>query len=190
MALFDALLREVSTQFGLGDKASSLLDALLALINNPQTGGFSGFLSRFNRQGLSDLVTSWVTSAANKPLSPAQLEQSLGLDTISRIAGQVGLPQATTSSALAYMVPEVVHRLTPDNYVPNAPPAPATAPVARTAAATASGPSPWMILIPLLLLGILAFFGLRFCQSQQTQQVTAPPAPTVPRPPRSSRGCR
>ena len=52
MALFDALLREVSTRFGLGDKASSLLDALLALINNPQTGGFSGFLSRFNQQGL------------------------------------------------------------------------------------------------------------------------------------------
>lgn len=180
MALFDALLREVGARFNLGDKAGFLLDALLALINNPQTGGFLGFLSRFNQQGLGDLVTSWTTGVTNKPLSPAQLEQSLGQDTIGRIAGQVGLPQATASSALAYMVPEVVHRLTPDNYVPNALPAAATGPLTGAAAATASRPSPWMILIPLLLLGLLAFFGIRSCGPQLTQQVAAPPAPAVP----------
>jgi len=169
MALFDALLKEVGARFNLGNKAGSLLNALLALINDPQTGGFLGFLSRFNQQGLGDLVTSWVTAVPNKPLSPVQLEQSLGQDTIGRIAGQVGLPQATTSSALAYLVPEVVNRLTPDNYVPNAPPA----------VATASRSSLWSILIPLLLLGILAFFGIRSCEPQQTQQVAAPPAPAA-----------
>ncbi len=180
MALFDVLLREVSTRFNLGDKASSLLNALLALINDPQTGGFLGFLSRFNQQGLGDLVTSWTTGVTNKPLSPAQLERSLGQDTISRIAGQVGLPQATTSSALAYLVPEVVHRLTPDNYVPNAPPTSVTAPLTGATATTASRSSLWTILIPLLLLGILAFFGLRSCGPQPTQQVAVPPTPAVP----------
>lgn len=183
MSMFDTLLKEVTTRFGLGDKANALLKALLTLIDNPQTGGLSGFLARFNQQGLGDLVTSWVTGVPNKPLSSTQLENSLGWDTIKRIATQVGLPQPTASSALAYLVPEVVNLLTPNNFVPNALPASVTAPLTRAggsaAAATTSRSWLWTILIPLLLLGLLAFFGIRSCGPQQAQQVAAPPPPAV-----------
>lgn len=118
MSLFDSVISMAAEKFGLGDKSSTLLSALLSMMTNQDSGGFSGFLNLFSKAGLGDLASSWVSSGANSPLSNEQLESALGSNTISSLAEKVGLPAGTATSAMAWMVPQVIDKLTPDGVVP------------------------------------------------------------------------
>lgn len=119
MSLFDSIIGEVNEKFNLsGEKAGGLLSALLGLMTAPG-GGFRGFIDRFTNAGLGDTATSWITMGDNTPLSDEQLESALGEDTIGSVAQQAGVDRATATSAMAFMVPQVVDRLTPDGEVPN-----------------------------------------------------------------------
>lgn len=118
MALFDSVISSASEKFGLGDKAGTMLSALLALITNDKTGGFSGFIDKFKNAGLGDTATSWITSGDNAEISGEQLESALGMDTISSISQNVGMNNDETSAALAYMTPKVIDNLTPEGEVP------------------------------------------------------------------------
>lgn len=119
MALFDSVINGASEKFGLGDKAGTLLSALLALMTNQETGGFSGFMDRFKQAGLGDTATSWITSGDNTDISSEQLESAIGADTISVISEQVGIDKEKTTSALAFMTPKVVDNLTPNGELPD-----------------------------------------------------------------------
>ncbi len=119
MALFDSIISEASEKFDLGDKAGTLLSALLALMTNQETGGFGGFVSRFNDAGLGDTVTSWITGGDNAAISDEEVKTAIGSETVGVIAEQVGIPEDKATSAIAYMLPQVVDRLTPDGEVPN-----------------------------------------------------------------------
>lgn len=119
MSLFDSIISETSEKFGLGNKAGSLLSALLALMTDKNRGGFAGFLDLFNNTGLGNLASSWVNRGANTSLSDEQLESALGEPAIADIAAQADVNKSTATSALAYMVPKVVDALTPDGIVPN-----------------------------------------------------------------------
>lgn len=118
MAMFEALIREATDRFGLGTQGAALLNELLALIGNDKTGGLTGFLERFRKADLLDLVASWVGQGGNRDLSALQIEAALGKDVIARIARKVGLAQTKAASALAFLVPKVVDALTPDGTVP------------------------------------------------------------------------
>jgi uncharacterized protein YidB (DUF937 family)/outer membrane protein OmpA-like peptidoglycan-associated protein len=118
MSLFDSVISMAADKFGLGDKSGTLLSALLSMMTNQDSGGFSGFLNLFSKAGLGDLASSWVSSGANSPLSNEQLESALGSNTIGSIAEKVGLPAGTATSAMAWMVPQVIDKLTPDGVVP------------------------------------------------------------------------
>src|SRR5262245_21348925 len=59
MSTMDLLVHEVESQFGMSrGKAGSLLSLVLRLVQE-QNGGLSGFLDRFRRIGLSDMVSGW-----------------------------------------------------------------------------------------------------------------------------------
>lgn len=118
MSLFDAIISEAGQRFGLGDKSGTLLSALLALITDQNRGGFPGFLDRFSQAGLGNLAASWIASGDNAELSTEQARSALGEETIANIAGQADIDIPTTESALAYMIPTVVDKLTPDGVVP------------------------------------------------------------------------
>ncbi len=118
MGIFDGLVTELSTRFGLGDKAGPLLSGLLALITDSDKGGLTGFLDRLRRGGLGDQVASWVGTGTNATVAPAQLEQALGRDAVERVSASAGVPASTGSSALAFLIPKVVDLLTPGGSVP------------------------------------------------------------------------
>jgi uncharacterized protein YidB (DUF937 family)/outer membrane protein OmpA-like peptidoglycan-associated protein len=118
MSLFDSVISMAADKFGLGDKSGTLLSALLSMMTNQDSGGFSGFLNLFSKAGLGDVASSWVSSGANSPLSNEQLESALGSNTIGSLAEKVGLPAGTATSAMAWMVPQVIDKLTPDGVVP------------------------------------------------------------------------
>ncbi|CAN5231765.1 hypothetical protein BH20ACI1_BH20ACI1_00240 [soil metagenome] len=116
--MFESIISEAQEKLNLGDKAGGLLSTLLALMMNKADGGFSGFLERFKEAGLGDVVSSWIGSGVNTPLSNEQTESVFGEETLKDISENVGLDYATTTSATAFMTPHIVDNLTPEGVVP------------------------------------------------------------------------
>ena len=181
MGTLDTVLTDVGTQFGIsGSKSTSLLSGLLSMITETP-GGLAGFLDRFRKAGLSDVVSSWVGGTTPRPLSNTALETAVGHDGIDRIASKAGLSFSTAASALSYMVPGLVQRLTPGGVIPNRLPndilAYASSATAAVAAGTReaalaverrvkSGAPAW--LWPLLAVLVLFLLGYWFWGSRQT----------------------
>jgi outer membrane protein OmpA-like peptidoglycan-associated protein/uncharacterized protein YidB (DUF937 family) len=145
--MFDAIIRELSQRFGLGDKAKDLVTALLSLIFDPNSGGISGLLARFKQQGLGDLFSSWLggSTAPPAPINPPQLENVLGSSAIGGISDKLGIPRGTVLSAAAAALPGLIRALTPNGQLPTAIPSSVSALIgglggaASTAAARAAG---------------------------------------------------
>ena len=51
MGLLDSVLGSLS-QGGSGSGGNPLLEAVLSMVNNPQTGGLAGLLQKFQQSGL------------------------------------------------------------------------------------------------------------------------------------------
>lgn len=119
MSLFDSIISGASEKFGLGNKAGTVLSALLSLMTDQNRGGFAGFLDLFSKAGLGDVASSWISAGVNQELSDEQVESALGADTIGEIAKQADISKADATSALGYMIPNVVDKLTPDGVVPD-----------------------------------------------------------------------
>ncbi len=114
--MFESIINAGREKFGLGDKAGGLLAALLGLITK---NGFGGFLESFNKAGLGDAVSSWISTGANSSLSGEQVNSALGADTVNDIAFKAGVDRTTASNALGHIIPQVVDDLTPDGQIPD-----------------------------------------------------------------------
>ncbi len=118
--MFDSIIGSAGEKFGLSsDKSESLLSYLVALISDSESGGFTGFLDRFKIAGLEDKVSSWITSGENTEISNEELESALGAETLDSVAENAGVDKTTATSAMAFMLPQVVDKLTPDGEVPD-----------------------------------------------------------------------
>ena len=139
MAIFDALIDDVASQFGLGSNASPFVREVLSTVTGTP-GGVGGFLNNMKAAGLSSDVASWMGHAGAAPLSAASVERALGSTVLNGIAGRLGLGSTLVTSAVGYALPKVIGLLTPGGAVPTSLPAEVTnflsaAPVARVAAA-------------------------------------------------------
>lgn len=138
MGAMNLVLDEVQSKFGISETtAGSLFSGLLSLINQ-QNGGVSAFLDRFKSAGFGDSVSSWLGGSA-KALIPGQVEAVLGSSTISNLAAKAGVPVATASSAVAFMLPKLVQNLAPGGSTPSRLPAEFMSYISGPTAAVASG---------------------------------------------------
>ena len=97
---------------------SSLLNSVLQLVNNPQTGGLAGLVQAFQSGGLSEVVNSWVSTGQNLPISPEQIQSILGSEQVKNIASHLGISTDQASGGLAELLPQVIDKLTPNGAVP------------------------------------------------------------------------
>ncbi len=119
--MFDLIIREAASRFGLGDKAGPLVQMLLAYITNKDTGGISGFMSKLATGGLGDIAKSWLGGGAGAlPVSSSQIESLLGGQggLLSGITSKLGIGGSTASSALGFLLPMVIGKLTPGGSIP------------------------------------------------------------------------
>ena len=139
MGAMDLLLNEVENRFGMsGTKASSLLGSLLSTIQE-QSGGLSGFLDKFRRAGLSDTVSSWLSGGPATAVSADGLQSALGSQTLSNIASRAGIPVATATTALGFVIPRLVQSLAPGGMIPTRLPAEAMSLISGPTGAVTAG---------------------------------------------------
>lgn len=122
MSLMDNLLGTLGGALGgQATEGNPMMQAAMALLAGGQQGSASGLadlVSAFTRGGLGEVVQSWIGTGQNLPISPEQLQQALGGDTLAGLAKQFGLSPQDASSGLAGLLPQLVDRLTPQGQLP------------------------------------------------------------------------
>ncbi|MBX3671577.1 MAG: YidB family protein [Burkholderiales bacterium] len=118
MGLLDSVLGSLS-QGGSGSGGNPLLETVLSMVNNPDTGGLAGLLQKLQENGLGNVADSWVSTGKNLPISPDQLQNALGSGELGSLAEKLGMSTGDVSSQLADLLPGVVDKLTPNGQVPD-----------------------------------------------------------------------
>jgi uncharacterized protein YidB (DUF937 family) len=124
MGLLDGLLGSVlgsvlgGQQTGAGGLGSlaSVVGGMLG--NDGDHGGIGGLVSKFEQAGLGNVVSSWISSSQNLPISADQLKSVLGSDAVAGIAAKLGINPADALGQLSTMLPGLVDKLTPSGIAP------------------------------------------------------------------------
>lgn len=93
--------------------AGSILEML-----NSREGGIAGLASAFQQNGLGEIVSSWIGTGQNLPVSAEQIQQVLGSEQIQALAQKLGISPETAAPRIAELLPGIVDKLTPGGEVP------------------------------------------------------------------------
>jgi uncharacterized protein YidB (DUF937 family) len=118
MGLFDEITAALTSKISGEDTQTPLLETVLNLINNPDTGGLAGLVQTFKDKGLGEAVSSWVSTGQNLPVSGEQIQNALGSEQIQQIAEKMGISTEAASGGLASLLPEIIDKLTPNGSLP------------------------------------------------------------------------
>ena len=118
MGLMDQLEQAVGGAMSGHAGQNSLLQALTSLLGqNSSVGGLAGIVQAFQKNGLGDIVNSWVGTGNNLPITPDQIKQGLGGDLLSQFASKAGVSPEAASMQLSSLLPNVIDKVTPNGKV-------------------------------------------------------------------------
>jgi uncharacterized protein YidB (DUF937 family) len=127
MSLLNSIVGAVVNNMGQGQSqpANPLMNIVMGMLTQQSgqgsqggLGGLAGLAEMFQQKGAGDLMSSWIGTGQNMPISGDQLSGILGSEQIGSIASQLGMSQSETSGALADLLPQVIDRLTPQGQMP------------------------------------------------------------------------
>jgi uncharacterized protein YidB (DUF937 family) len=84
-----------------------------------QQSGLDVLIDRFKQSGLEGLINSWIGTGQNQAISPSQLRQAIGQQTVNNLSRQTGAPPDDLLSQLSRYLPAVIDRLTPNGQLPS-----------------------------------------------------------------------
>lgn len=120
MSILETVLDAVSNQVVNNDGLNNpLLESVMSLINDPQSGGLPGLIEKMSAGGLEEQVASWISTGTNQPVTGEQIQSVLGSPMVQGIAAQMGIEVTDVSGSLASLLPQIIDMLTPDGQVPD-----------------------------------------------------------------------
>jgi uncharacterized protein YidB (DUF937 family) len=118
MGLMDQLGQAVGGAMSGQAGQNPLLQAVTSLLGqNSSVGGLAGIVQAFQKNGLGDIVNSWVSTGKNLPITPDQIKQGLGSDFLSQLAGKAGVSPDAASTQLSSLLPDVIDKVTPNGKI-------------------------------------------------------------------------
>ncbi len=121
MGVLDTILGAVTGQAANnaapGSTDNNLLESVIGLISDPQSGGLMGLVEKISASGLGEHVASWVGTGQNMAITGDQIQSVLGSSFVQDLASKMGINTADVASSLAHLLPQVVDKLTPDGQV-------------------------------------------------------------------------
>ena len=118
MSLLDGIAAVADSLLAGSDKQKQLVSAVLSRISDPATGGLLGLVNTLRQLGLDDVVSSWISTGKNKPISPEQVQNALGEGQINQMAQNMGVSHQEVSTGLAGLLPQLIDKFTPDGKLP------------------------------------------------------------------------
>ena len=198
MAMFDTLVDDLASRYGLGANAHTFVREVLAMIAD-SPGGVGGFLDRLKSGGLTSEVASWLGRPDAAPLAAERVQQALGSTALGGVANRLGVSQSVVATAMGYALPKIVGLLTPGGAIPGGvpvevtrflSPAPAAAvtprrvdaPPSRTPEQRGMARWLWPALGALVVVGFLSYFWSTLNQIPSAPPVAKAPEPATPAP--------
>jgi uncharacterized protein YidB (DUF937 family) len=121
MGLLDDVLGEVSGTTGAGDAHKSLATELAGMLSGAgASGGLTNLVNMFNQKGLGEVVSSWISTGKNLPISAEQIQNVLGSSQVQALAAKAGISPEKASGAIAQILPHLVDKSTPNGQMPSA----------------------------------------------------------------------
>lgn len=118
MGLLDDVVNAASGGQGQSNPQSSqMLGHVLDMIKN-HPGGISGLVQSFHQNGLGGVVSSWIGTGQNQPISGEQLESVLGSQQVANLAAKAGISPDQAKAALSQILPQVMDKLSPNGQLP------------------------------------------------------------------------
>jgi len=121
MELTDLLKMGASLIEGNSDDSTSGLDidkianAMKALIANPDGSlNLAAIVGSLSKNGLGEIVGSWLGQGENKAIAPDDVSVLLGEDKVDAFARELGIDQESAKRALSDALPVVVDKATSD----------------------------------------------------------------------------
>ena len=118
MGLFDKIISMASGSLSADSGQGGILNQVIDVINNPSIGGIPGLIEKFQNGGLGEVVSSWVGTGENQPVSSDQITNTLGADKIKDIASSLGVSETEAADGLASILPQLIDKLTPEGKLP------------------------------------------------------------------------
>jgi len=118
MGLLDTIANQVMGSLATsGDgRHAEVVNAIGSFIQSQ--GGLENLINAFHEKGLGSVVSSWVGTGQNLPISGDQLSKVLGNAQVQAMAQKLGFSPQEMSSHLAEILPQVIDKLTPGGAVP------------------------------------------------------------------------
>ncbi len=100
-----------------GLNIDSVAKALNGIImNNDGTLDLAAIVGNLSKNGLGEIVGSWLGMGENKTISSAQITDLLGSDKIASFASELGLSEESATQALTDALPTVVDKATTEEH--------------------------------------------------------------------------
>ena len=115
----------------LGDLAGKAVSSMMGSSTNPTVhsvfemiqnhpGGLDGLIQSFQQKGLGDVVSSWVSTGQNLPVSADQITHVLGSDAVKNMAAKAGISPDQMGAQLSTILPGLIDKLTPNGHTSDA----------------------------------------------------------------------
>ena len=118
MGLFDEVLAMAGSSASQQSQHSIAMGAILNYINSPQVGGVAGLQQMFQQGGLGSIVSSWISSGQNLPISADQLQNVLHSGALQEAAQKAGMDPSQLTNMMSTLLPHLVDKLTPNGQLP------------------------------------------------------------------------
>jgi uncharacterized protein YidB (DUF937 family) len=109
MGLFDGILGGI-----VGAEMATVVNGLIE-----KHGGVQGVVNQLKTNGLGNTVNSWINDGANAPLTPGEVHNAFGKQTLDELAAKHGMTTQELAQKLSTVLPTAMDALTPDGKVPN-----------------------------------------------------------------------
>ena len=118
------LLDDVLGMAGMGNAAQSqqgagALGMILNYINSPAVGGIAGLQKMFQEKGLGNIISSWISTGQNLPISADQLQNVLHGSALQDMASKSGMDVSQLSGIFSQLMPHAVDHMTPNGQIPD-----------------------------------------------------------------------
>jgi uncharacterized protein YidB (DUF937 family) len=120
MGIFDDVKAAAGMGGALQNMHPGMLSAVMEYVNSPQVGGISGLQRMFQEKGLGGIVSSWISTGQNLPISDDQLQNVLHSDALQQVAQRCGVDPSQLTSMMSTLLPHVIDKMTPNGHVPDA----------------------------------------------------------------------
>ena len=120
MGLLDEVLAMAGGTGAQQSQNASALSAILSFINSPQVGGLAGLQSMFQQGGLGHIISSWIGSGQNLPISTSQLQSVLHGGALQQAAQQAGMGSSQLTDMMTTLLPHLVDKVSPNGQLPDA----------------------------------------------------------------------